>query len=91
MANGYNQKRSGNVVFTFLPAWMDNSETGTTHGAAYSYDTHVPLIFFGSGINKNSNINYTAITEIAPTISVLLNIPYPNGCTSQPIKGVLIK
>lgn len=91
LANGYNQKRSGNVVFTFLPGWMDHEEKGTTHGAVYSYDTHVPLIFFGNGINKSSNLIYTPITEIAPTICTLLNIPFPNGCVAQPIRNALIK
>lgn len=91
LSNGYNQKRSGNIVFTFLPGWMDNPSKGTTHGAVYCYDTHVPLIFFGNGINKSANMIYTGITEIAPTICMILNIPFPSGCISEPVRNALIK
>jgi predicted AlkP superfamily pyrophosphatase or phosphodiesterase len=89
IAAGYNHKRSGNVVFAYLPGWLDIGETGTTHGAGYAYDTHVPLIFYGSGIKKGENIKLNYITEIAPTICFLLNINLPNGCFSKPIDEVL--
>lgn len=91
IANGFNFKRSGNVAFTYLPGWLDIQQTGTTHGAAYSYDTHVPLIFYGAGINKGESVKRQCITEIAPTISILINNPFPNGCISDPIEGVLRK
>lgn len=83
--NGYNHQRSGNVVFEFRPGWMDHENTGTTHGAAYSYDTHVPIIFYGGGIEKGSSLEYITITQIAPTIADLIKINYPNGCTYDPI------
>lgn len=88
IANGYNHKRSGNVAFSYQAGWLDIQETGTTHGAAYTYDTHVPLIFFGAGIKKGESVKPCYITEVAPTISILLNNPFPNGCTSKPIEEV---
>lgn len=88
IANGYNHKRSGNVAFSYLPGWLDIPETGTTHGSECTYDTHVPLIFFGAGIKKGESVKPYYITEIAPTISILLNNPFPNGCTSKPIEEV---
>lgn len=89
MANGYNFKRSGNIAFSLLPGWIEHEEKGTTHGAAYGYDTHVPLLFYGFGIKKGESVKTTYITEIAPTISVLLNNPFPNGCFSRPLDDVL--
>jgi predicted AlkP superfamily pyrophosphatase or phosphodiesterase len=89
LSNGYNHKRSGNVAFSYLPGWLDIQETGTTHGSAFTYDTQVPLIFYGAGIKKGESVKDYSITEIAPTISVLLNNPFPNGCTSSPIEEVL--
>lgn len=88
IANGYNHKRSGNVAFSYLPGWIDIPETGTTHGSEFTYDTHVPLIFFGAGFKKGESVRNYYITEIAPTISILLNNPFPNGCTSKPIEEV---
>ncbi len=85
LQNGYNHKLSGNVCFILNAAWMDYAEKGTTHGAGYNYDTHVPVLFYGNGIKKGSSFNYTTITQIAPTICELLQINQPNGCISNPL------
>ncbi|NNJ87877.1 MAG: alkaline phosphatase family protein, partial [Eudoraea sp.] len=54
--NGYNQKRSGDVMLVLDPAVVYYPETGSTHGSPYIYDTHVPLIFYGKGIPKGSTV-----------------------------------
>jgi predicted AlkP superfamily pyrophosphatase or phosphodiesterase len=87
LQNGYNQKLSGNVCFIYNPAWMDNGDKGTTHGAGYNYDTHVPVIFFGNGIKKGETYSYTTITQIAPTISELLKINQPNATVAEPLNN----
>jgi arylsulfatase A-like enzyme len=67
------------------------SKTGSTHGSSQSYDTHVPLLFYGNGIQKGSSSKRTEIIDIAPTISSLLKISFPNGATGNPISEVLKK
>jgi len=87
---GYNWKRSGDIAFILEPQWIESSyHTGTTHGSGYRYDTNVPAIFFGFGFNKGSSVAHHLITDIAPTISVLLKINFPSGCTGQPLSEVL--
>ncbi|MGZ3919912.1 MAG: alkaline phosphatase PafA [Bacteroidia bacterium] len=87
LQNGYNHTMSGNVCFIFRPGWMDYAEKGTTHGAAYNYDTHVPLLFYGKGIKKGTSFNYTTITQIAPTVCELLQINQPNATQAEPLNG----
>ncbi|MCH4823931.1 alkaline phosphatase family protein [Gramella lutea] len=89
--NGFNQKRSGDVVYVMDPGYIVFPETGTTHGSGFSYDTHVPLIFFGKGIKKGSTFEYSTIPDIAPTISAMLGISFPNAATGKPLKAVLEK
>ncbi|MEP3387506.1 MAG: alkaline phosphatase PafA [Reichenbachiella sp.] len=87
LSAGINSKASGDVAYTLLPGWLSDYNLyhkGTNHGTGYSYDTHVPMIFYGWGIKKGSTVNYHPITDIAPTISTLLNIKFPSGCTGQP-------
>lgn len=86
---GFNQKRSGDVVWVLKPSVITYSRTGSTHGSGQNYDTHVPLIFYGKGIQSGSTVKRTEITDIAPTISTLLGIPFPNGSTGRPIIPVL--
>lgn len=84
---GFHPKRSGDVVVVLEPGWYPAGRVqGTTHGSPYTYDTHVPIIFFGSGVKKGSSVQYHAITDIAPSVSILLNIKFPSGCTGQPIQ-----
>ncbi|WP_445957714.1 alkaline phosphatase PafA [Yeosuana sp.] len=86
--NGFNQKRSGDVVYVLDPAVISDSKTGSTHGSGLEYDTHVPLLFFGKGIKHGSTLQKTEITDIAPTMSALLNIGYPSGNMGKPLEFV---
>ncbi len=87
--NGFNQKRSGDIMIVLSPATLTGPKTGTSHGSSFSYDTHVPLLFYGKGIQKGSTVRMTAIPDIAPTIAALLGIEFPSGTTGQPISEVL--
>ncbi len=86
---GYNHKASGDVLLILEPAWLAGGQRGTTHGSGYSYDTHVPIAFYGWGIKPGKSSTYTSITDIAPTLSILLKTRMPNGTTGQPIKEIL--
>jgi arylsulfatase A-like enzyme len=84
---GYSPKRSGDVVIVLEPGWYPATHIeGTTHGSPYTYDTNVPILFYGSGIRQGSTVNYHRTTDIAPTLSVLLHIKFPSGCTGQPVE-----
>lgn len=88
---GFHQKRSGDVVLVLEPGWMEYSSTGTTHGTVYNYDTHVPLLWYGWKVVPGETYQKTYITDIAPTISALLNIPFPNGCIGKPLNQFIFK
>ncbi len=85
MQKGFNAKRSGDILINYSPGFIDYEPTGTTHGSPYSYDTHVPLIFYGWDISHGSSSEQVYITDIAPTLAMMLNIQFPNGCTGKPI------
>ncbi|MEH6407095.1 MAG: alkaline phosphatase PafA, partial [Leeuwenhoekiella sp.] len=86
---GFNQKRSGDVFIILDPAVISYQHTGSTHGTALHYDTHVPLIFYGNGVKKGKTYSETYVIDIAPTIAALLNIEAPNGTTGKVITDVL--
>ncbi|MFD2101690.1 alkaline phosphatase PafA [Flagellimonas iocasae] len=92
LQNGYNQKRSGDILFVQRPGFIFSSgRTGSTHGSPMIYDTHAPLLFYGKGIKQGSTVNRTEIPDIAPTLAVLLGIAFPNGTTGKPIGEVFSK
>jgi hypothetical protein len=92
LKNGHNQKRSGDLMFVYNPAVFKDTKwnrTGTDHHSGFSYDTHVPLLFFGKGILHGETLQKTEITDIAPTMSALLGISFPNATIGKPLEFVL--
>jgi predicted AlkP superfamily pyrophosphatase or phosphodiesterase len=77
---GYHPQRSGDVMVSYAPGWIEAEKaTGTTHGSSYSYDTHVPLLWYGWKIANGQSLQTVEITDIATTIALLLDIQAPNG------------
>ncbi len=89
LQNGYNQKQSGDVMIIPNPATIVYSKKGSTHGSGFSYDTHVPILFYGRGIQIGSSKSPLSITDIAPTLANLLQISFPNGNTGNVIEAAL--
>lgn len=86
---GFHPQRSGDVIVVTLPGYIEYGFTGTTHGSPYSYDTHVPLIFFGKGVASGKEVRRrTHIRDIAPTVSNILRITQPTGCTGEVIHEI---
>jgi predicted AlkP superfamily pyrophosphatase or phosphodiesterase len=88
---GYNHKASGDILIVLEPGWLTGGATGTSHSTGYTYDTHVPIIFYGWNVPTGESSRYATITDIAPTLSMMLDIKLPNGATGQPILEITDK
>jgi hypothetical protein len=87
--NSYNSEVSGDIIYQILPGWMEKRSFGTNHTTHYNYDTNVPLIWYGCNIKKGETALSVKITQIAPTLSMLLNIPFPNASITTPIGDIV--
>ena len=85
LQKGFNQKRSADVFLVLDPAWIEYSHTGTTHGSGYTYDRHVPLIWYGWNVKAGNTRDKIAVTDIAGTVSSLLGISFPSGSQANVI------
>jgi hypothetical protein len=85
---GHQPVLSGDVVVVPLPGWIDYGRTGTTHGSPFAYDTHVPCIFYGWGVEPGVTYERTHIHDIAPTVSALIHSPLPSGTTGAVIEDL---
>lgn len=86
---GYNAQGSGDVIYLIRPDYIEYGMQGTTHGAPYSYDTHVPALFFGAGVEQGETHQPYTICDIAATISALCRISYPSAAIGEPIKKLV--
>lgn len=86
---GYYESRSGDIQLIFQPQWIEGwMGGGTTHGVFNPYDTHIPLLFYGWNIKPGKLYKEVNITDIAPTVSSLLNIQMPSGNTGKAISAL---
>ncbi|MEI7661840.1 MAG: alkaline phosphatase PafA [Bacteroidota bacterium] len=87
--NGFQPKRSGDILMVMEPGYFEYEEGYLVeHGSGYNYDTHVPLIWYGQKINKGESWKLHYITDIAPTLSMILRIKYPGACIGNPIPEI---
>lgn len=84
--NGYNQKRSGDIIINLKKGWIEkNGKSIVSYGA----DTRLPLIWYGWKIKRKTITRPISLTDIAPTISVLLETSYPNNASGIPIEEII--
>jgi len=95
LLKGFHPKESGDVLFILEPGYLPksiDSETarrGTSHGSAFNYDTHVPLLWYGSGIPKIELHRKINITDIAATLVQMMNLQRNGAMTGDPILELL--
>jgi predicted AlkP superfamily pyrophosphatase or phosphodiesterase len=88
ITNGYNARRSGDVYFLLKSNWFDGGATGTTHGAWYPYDSHIPLVFMGWNVKPGKTNKTHYMTDISATLAAMLRIQMPSGSVGEPISEI---
>jgi hypothetical protein len=83
--NNYSPQRSGDVIITLNPGWVEKNDYVTDNNSPYEYDSHVPLIWYGWAVNRSTVNRKVNITDIAATLSSLCRVPFPNACTGEPL------
>ncbi|MDO5510067.1 MAG: alkaline phosphatase family protein [Weeksellaceae bacterium] len=87
---GYDPRQNGQIVVLLDPQYMEYSHVGTTHGSTYMYDSHVPNIWYGWNVPAGQSPKKYHITDIAPTISMMLNIKIPNGSEASILEELVV-
>ena len=81
--------RFGDLYILAEPYYLFDA-AGTTHGTPYDYDTHVPLIFYGPGIEPGVHTRRVAINDVAPTLAEMLGVERPSGSIGN-VLGEIVK
>ncbi|MBN8184699.1 alkaline phosphatase family protein [Roseibium aggregatum] len=79
----FHRERSGDIYVVFEPHWFvgefDGLHVASAHGSPWSYDTHVPIVFAGPGIEAARISRRVETVDLAPTIAAYLRIKAPSG------------
>ena len=97
MQAGYDAERSGDLIFILQPGFLPKStdtpgaHKGTSHGSAFNYDTHVPVLFYGKDIPQQDVFTPYSITDIAATLVHILDVQRPNAMIGKPMLELFFK
>jgi predicted AlkP superfamily pyrophosphatase or phosphodiesterase len=90
--HNFNPKRSGDVYVVFEPNWFINDFDGlvvaSTHGSPWNYDTHVPIVFAGVGLQPRTIDRKVLTVDVAATLSAYMGIKQPSGASGIPLVEV---
>lgn len=90
LEKGIHPAISGDLVVINEAMYLGGGgSSGTSHGTAYAYDTHVPIVLSGFGIAPGVWAERVSPADIAPTLCTLLGIEYPSGCDGTILKPAL--
>jgi hypothetical protein len=84
----FHRECSGDVDVLLEPYWMSGL-SGTTHGTAYSYDTHIPLMVMGPGIRRGFQDRMVVLNDLAPTLATLLGVETPSGASGRALDEII--
>jgi hypothetical protein len=74
------------VVLRFSEAYYPSLDArGTGHGSPYYYDRHVPMVFFGPGLDRGVSSDPVRTVDIAPTLAALADIEMPPDLDGRPL------
>jgi len=82
---GGSGSQGSDVVFRYVEGYYPSTARGTGHGSPYYYDRHVPLIFYGAGVEAGTSSNPVRTVDIAPTLAGLAGIVTPSDLDGQPL------
>jgi hypothetical protein len=91
--NNHNCGRSGDIFVVFEPHWFindfDGLEVAATHGSPWAYDTHVPVIFAGAGLQPQRIYREVKTVDVAPTLAALVGAKQPSGTSGNVLDEVV--
>ena len=87
-ANSYSPY-GGWWVMGLPPPFTLSTKDVADHGAAYSYDQHVPLAFYGAPFKPGVYRDQVEPIDLAPTLAVLLGINKPTNATGHVLTQAL--
>ena len=87
----HHASRSGDIYIIQDPYWflLEEGLIAAMHGSPWRYDTHVPIIFSGPGIDAQKVTRLVHPVDVAPTVTTLLGMSPPASSQGSPLVEVL--
>jgi predicted AlkP superfamily pyrophosphatase or phosphodiesterase len=93
VTRNFHPERAGDIYVILDPLWFvkdDSPAAGASqHGSPYAYDSHIPIMFAGPGIDHQVVSRRVEAIDVAPTIANYLSVKLPSGSIGKVLTEVL--
>lgn len=81
--NSFHPKRSGDVMLSYLPEYIEEygSGRGISYGSLYNYDVRAPLLFYGPQFRAGVFESPVESIDVAPTMARAFGVAAPSSST----------
>ncbi|HEY1191069.1 MAG TPA: alkaline phosphatase family protein [Gemmata sp.] len=93
VVRSFRPERCGDVYVLLKPYHLPSGAlgTGTTHGSPYPYDTHVPMVVYGTGVSPGVRKERASPLAIAAILAEAAGVKPPSGATATVPNGLFGK
>ncbi len=91
--NSFHPKRSGDVMLSYRPEYIEDYGTGhgVSYGSLYNYDARVPLCFYGPQFRARVFEDAVQSVDIAPTLARIMGVNIPSSCVGRVLNEALVR
>jgi hypothetical protein len=82
----------GDLYLVPEPGWFDAiaENAGTNHGTPWDYDREVPVLMWGTAIERRVTDGPVNVLRVAASLAALLDVPAPPAAAGGPLPGVML-
>jgi hypothetical protein len=79
--NSFHHRRSGDVMLSYLPEYVEDygQGRGVSYGSLYNYDVRVPLCFYGPQFAPGIFESPVQSVDLAPTLARVMGVAPPSS------------
>jgi hypothetical protein len=91
--NSFHPVRSGDVILSYQPEYVEDyaQGRGISYGSLYDYDVRVPLFLFGPQFRSVVSESPVFSVDVAPTLARLMGAAAPSSSTGRVLGEALIE
>ena len=81
----------GDLYLVTAPGWFDalSEQGGTNHGTPWDYDRRVPVLMWGTAVERRTSRDVLNVLRVAATLATLLDVSAPSHASKSALPGVM--
>jgi len=91
--NSFHHSRSGDVMLSYLPEYVEDfgQGRGVSYGSLYNYDVRVPLCFYGPQFKPGVYESPVQSVDLAPTLARTMGVSTPSSSDGRVLGEALVE